>query len=79
MIYYEERPEVEDRVDKVLEDIVADEENVKWKQTLSIGFKRNTNGNAGINADFIEIGDSLKENTKGLLQMKRLFSRDNGL
>ena len=52
-------PEVEARVDQFLEAIVSAEEPFQWQQTLSIGFKRTTNGNSGINADFIEIGDFL--------------------
>jgi hypothetical protein len=54
-------PEVEARVDQFLEAIVSAEEPFQWQQTLSIGFKRTTNGNSGINADFIEIGDFLLE------------------
>ena len=54
-------PEVEARVDQFLEAIVSAEEPFKWQQNLSIGFKRTTNGNSGINADFIEIGDFLLE------------------
>ena len=50
-------PEVEARVDQFLEAIVTAEEPFQWQQNLSIGFKRTTNGNSGINADFIEIGD----------------------
>nr|ABL97206.1 hypothetical protein MBMO_EB0-49D07.0049 [uncultured marine bacterium EB0_49D07] len=52
-------PEVEAKVDQFLEAIVSAEEPFQWQQTLSIGFKRTTNGNSGINADFIEIGDFL--------------------
>ena len=52
-------PDVEARVDQFLEAIVSAEEPFQWQQTLSIGFKRTTNGNSGINADFIEIGDFL--------------------
>ena len=52
-------PEVEARVDQFLEAIVSAEEPFQWQQNLSIGFKRTTNGNSGINADFIEIGDFL--------------------
>ena len=54
-------PEVEARVDQFLEAIVSAEEPIQWQQNLSIGFKRTTNGNSGINADFIEIGDFLLE------------------
>ena len=54
-------PEVEARVDQFLEAIVTAEEPFQWQQNLSIGFKRTTNGNSGINADFIEIGDFLLE------------------
>lgn len=54
-------PEVEARVDQFLEAIVSAEEPFQWQQNLSIGFKRTTNGNSGINADFIEIGDFLLE------------------
>ena len=53
--------EVEARVDQFLEAIVTAEEPFQWQQNLSIGFKRTTNGNSGINADFIEIGDFLLE------------------
>jgi hypothetical protein len=56
---YNPPPEVEARVDQFLEAIVSAEEPFQWQQTLSIGFKRTTNGNSGINADFIEIGDFL--------------------
>ena len=54
-------PEVEARVDQFLKAIVSAEEPFQWQQNLSIGFKRTTNGNSGINADFIEIGDFLLE------------------
>ena len=54
-------PEVEAKVDQFLEAIVSAEEPFQWQQNLSIGFKRATNGNSGINADFIEIGDFLLE------------------
>ena len=54
-------PEVEARVDQFLEAIVSAEEPYQWQHNLSIGFKRTTNGNSGINADFIEIGDFLLE------------------
>ena len=54
-------PEVEARVDQFLEAIVSAEEPIKWNQTLSLGWKHTTNGNSGINADFIEIGDLLLE------------------
>ena len=56
---YNPPSEVEARVDQFLEAIVSAEEPFQWQQTLSIGFKRTTNGNSGINADFIEIGDFL--------------------
>ncbi len=56
---YDPPSEVEARVDQFLEAIVSAEEPFQWQQTLSIGFKRTTNGNSGINADFIEIGDFL--------------------
>jgi tetratricopeptide (TPR) repeat protein len=52
-------PEVEAKVDKFLAAIVAANNPFQWQQNLSIGFKRTTNGNSGINADFIEIGDFL--------------------
>jgi len=52
-------PEVEARVDQFLEAIVSAEEPFKWRQNLSLGWKHTTNGNSGINADFIEIGDFL--------------------
>ena len=52
-------PEVEAKVDKFLAAIVAANKPFQWQQNLSIGFKRTTNGNSGINADFIEIGDFL--------------------
>ena len=58
---YNPPPEVEARVDQFLEAIVSAEEPFQWQQNLSIGFKRTTNGNSGINADFIEIGDFLLE------------------
>ena len=51
--------EVEAKVNQFLEAIVSAEKPFQWKQNLSIGFKRTTNGNSGINADFIEIGDFL--------------------
>jgi len=54
-------PEVEAKVDEFLESIVSAENPFQWQQNLSIGFKRTTNGNSGINADFIEIGDFLLE------------------
>ena len=52
-------PEVAAKVDKFLEAIVSAEEPFQWQQNLSVGFKRTTNGNSGINSDFIEIGDFL--------------------
>ena len=52
-------PEVVAKVDKFLEAIVSAEEPFQWQQNLSVGFKRTTNGNSGINSDFIEIGDFL--------------------
>jgi len=52
-------PEVEAKVNQFLEAIVSAEKPFQWQQNLSIGFKRTTNGNSGINADFIEIGDFL--------------------
>ena len=58
-------PEVEAKVDQFLEAIVSAEEPFQWQQNLSIGFKRTTNGNSGINADFIEIGDFLFEVDQG--------------
>ena len=54
-------PEVEAKVDEFLEAIVSAENPFQWQQNISIGFKRTTNGNSGINADFIEIGDFLLE------------------
>jgi tetratricopeptide (TPR) repeat protein len=51
--------EVEAKVNQFLEAVVSAEKPFQWKQNLSIGFKRTTNGNSGINADFIEIGDFL--------------------
>ena len=64
-------PEVEARVDQFLEAIVSAEEPIQWQQNLSIGFKRTTNGNSGINADFIEIGDFLLEVDRGKQKAKR--------
>jgi hypothetical protein len=52
-------PEVEAKVDAFLEAIVSAEEPIQWQQNLSLGMKHTTNGNSGINADFIEIGDFL--------------------
>ena len=57
-------PEVEARVDQFLEAIVSAEEPFQWQQTLSIGFKRTTNGNSGINAVFIAIGDFFTDPTQ---------------
>ena len=54
-------PEVEARVDQFLEAIVSAEAPFQWQQNLSLGWKHTTNGNSGINADFIEIGDFLLE------------------
>ena len=54
-------PEVEARVDQFLEAIVSAEEPFQWQQNLSLGWKHTTNGNSGIYADFIEIGDFLLE------------------
>ena len=53
-------PEVEAKVDEFLEAIVTAEEPFQWRQNLSIGWKHTTNGNSGINADFIEIGDFVR-------------------
>ena len=58
-------PEVQAKVDQFLEAIVSADEPFQWQQNLSIGFKRATNGNSGINADFIEIGDFLLEVDEG--------------
>ncbi len=52
-------PEVLNRVNQFLEAIEEAQEPIKFQQTISIGFKHTTNGNSGINADFIEIGDFL--------------------
>ena len=52
-------PEVVNRVDQFLEAIEEAEEPIKFQQIISMGFKHTTNGNSGINADFIEIGDFL--------------------
>ena len=54
-------PEVEARVDEFLEAIISAEQPFQWQQNLSLGLKHTTNGNSGINADFIEIGDILLE------------------
>ena len=71
---YNPPPEVEARVDQFLEAIVSAEEPIQWQQNLSIGFKRTTNGNSGINADFIEIGDFLLEVDE---ESKRLSDRSS--
>ena len=52
-------PEVLNRVNQFLEAIEEAQEPIKFSQTLSMGFKHTTNGNSGINADFVEIGDFL--------------------
>ncbi len=56
---YNPPPEVEAKVDEFLEAIVSAENPFQWQQNISIGFKRTSNGNSGINADFIDIGDFL--------------------
>ena len=48
-----------DRVNQFLEAIEEAEEPIQFQQTISVGLKHTTNGNSGINADFIEIGDFL--------------------
>jgi len=53
--------EVQARVDDLLESIEAANEIYAWQQNISLGWKHTTNGNSGINADFIEIGDFLLE------------------
>ena len=53
--------EVQARVDDLLKSIEAANEIYAWQQNLSLGWKHTTNGNSGINADFIEIGDFLLE------------------
>ena len=52
-------PEVLDRVNQFIEAIEEAKQPIKFQQTLSLGIKHTTNGNSGINADFIEIGDFL--------------------
>ena len=56
---YDPPAAVLDKVDQFLEAIEDAESPIQWQQNISIGFKRTTNGNSGINADFIEIGDFL--------------------
>ena len=56
---YDPPPAVLDKVDQFLSAIEDAENPIQWQQNISIGFKRTTNGNSGINADFIEIGDFL--------------------
>ena len=53
--------EVKARVDEFLKAIDTAREIFAWQQTLSLGWKHTTNGNSGINASFIEIGDLLLE------------------
>ena len=53
--------EVQARVDDLLKSIEAANEIYAWQQNISLGWKHTTNGNSGINADFIEIGDFLLE------------------
>ena len=53
--------EVQARVDDLLKSIEAANEIYVWQQNISLGWKHTTNGNSGINADFIEIGDFLLE------------------
>ena len=53
--------EVQARIDDLLKSIEAANEIYAWQQNLSLGWKHTTNGNSGINADFIEIGDFLLE------------------
>ena len=54
-------PEVVNRVDQFLAAIEDAEEPIKFQQIIAMGMKHTTNGNSGINADFIEIGDFLLE------------------
>ena len=56
---YDPPPEVVAKVDGFLDAIVNAEKSIQWQQNLGMGFKHTTNGNSGINADFIEIGDFL--------------------
>tara|TARA_B100001113_G_scaffold312068_1_gene276291 strand:- start:262 stop:1383 length:1122 start_codon:yes stop_codon:yes gene_type:complete len=58
-------PEVVNRVDQFLEAIEEAEEPIKFQQIIGMGFKHTTNGNSGINADFIEIGDFLLDVDEG--------------
>ena len=51
--------EVVNRVDQFLAAIEDAEEPIKFQQIIAMGMKHTTNGNSGINADFIEIGDFL--------------------
>ena len=53
--------EVQARIDDLLKSIEAANEIYAWQQNISLGWKHTTNGNSGINADFIEIGDFLLE------------------
>ena len=53
--------EVQARVDDLLKSIETANEIYAWQQNISLGWKHTSNGNSGINADFIEIGDFLLE------------------
>jgi len=53
--------EVQAHVDDLLKSIETANEIYAWRQILTLGWKHTSNGNSGINADFIEIGDFLLE------------------
>ena len=53
--------EVQAHVDDLLKSIETANEIYAWRQILTFGLKHTSNGNSGINADFIEIGDFLLE------------------
>ena len=53
--------EVQAHVDDLLKSIETANKIYAWRQILTLGWKHTSNGNSGINADFIEIGDFLLE------------------
>tara|TARA_B100001939_G_scaffold114753_1_gene99230 strand:+ start:11463 stop:12827 length:1365 start_codon:yes stop_codon:yes gene_type:complete len=56
---YDPPASVMDKVEKFLIAIEDAKNPVSWQQNISLGSQYTTNGNSGINADFIEIGDFL--------------------
>jgi len=66
-----------DRVNGFLDAIEESDNPIQFQQIISLGLKHTTNGNSGINADFIEIGDFLldvEDDSKRQSDKSRTFS-----